>query len=912
MNIMASQVRPRFIERDSTPRISGPMSRLLNNDERSRDMQLLSRRRDRSTSSSDSPSHRPLLPPPPPPSSLTPERIYIEDREFDEDIPLSHLHHADVNGFWNPCDTDLTVHLKLSAQEDIDESLEEFCRMWRMGDFVSAKRFFAENLQDHLDEPDILIEYAEMLLEQGDYNSLSRIMVDTRFNRIISNARDDSDGEMLYQYWKIMHGFTTTHTITADPTGLDLSYNMTIDEIDPQRELYSSLLRQGRIWDLYDITQSRMMDSAIDVTKDWSDDPDIRKRIECLIKDWSSTVHGYNTSTTLALLGILASYAQKLTIGVGMGAILLKGKSEGLLEYIVDQSTSLAISVMENDPKSMRSRSFMMWILAKSHNAFPNQLQLRLKHLESSPGVTTVRYSHPLPSYIPAEAENPGWGVDKEIPELEAPVRMVVKSSRALGDYRTEAMSLQWLIQSSAKPAQELEELGSLQKEIQGDIFSYANTLLTRYLVCETEASKNSLKREISEILSIEPYDFGLSFRQVWALRMLQHTLESNKALAQKYLEEADLVYKRLGENDQREIDERLHIEQRLLPHTDTSQAPGFSEEQLQSEEDRLILEHEILKAKRKHLKIQQDDQVPDNQSTSDFKIIASPHILEGKKMTISFQDVENPSEKHEMSYQLNTSEAVIKGPEIFDGYQIEPQGSGKEMKAVKINQDTSLDMREQRHGIHQYQQTVTDGELTEGRALAGSKHSGRYSGVQDSIQDEPLEKLNEVRRILYLLERELVKATENSSSERGDEIANQRKFLRTAIEDRRKEIQTIEQQIKAEEPVPFTRNESSTSTSTNSGAVAPHGEHDRTAAKNRRLERQRETTPQEDESDHWPLEISDDDVPISKEVKEKKKKQERQSTRSELRGRSQTPESDASVSSAERTSNDQPRQASE
>ncbi|KAI1470662.1 uncharacterized protein F4812DRAFT_274274 [Daldinia caldariorum] len=483
MNIMAyravPEVPPRSARRGSTPRIADSMSRLFHEDEISREMQLVPKRRDRSTSSStDSLPRRPLLSPPsPPPSSFIPERRYIRHDEFDEDLPLSYLHHAGVNGFWNQCDTDLTVHLKLSVQEDIDEILEEFCRIWRMGDFVSAKQFFAENLQDHLDKPDVLVEYAEMLLEQGDYSSLSKIMVDTRFNTIISNARDDSDGEMLYQYWKTMHGFVTTHTITADSTGLDSSYNMTIDEMDPKRlistaeikmhallyrmpkildllpsftryseslyrELYSSLLRQGRIWDLYDISQSRMIDSAIDVTKDWSDDPDIRKRIECLIKDWTSTVHGYNTSTTLALLGILATYAQRLIIGIGMGAILLKGKSDGLLEYVVNQSTPLAISVMENNLKSMRSRSFMMWMLAKSHNAFPNQLQARLKHLESEPGVTSIRYSHPLPNYIPAEGENPGWGVDKVIPDLEAPIKMVVKASRALGDYRTQAMSI--------------------------------------------------------------------------------------------------------------------------------------------------------------------------------------------------------------------------------------------------------------------------------------------------------------------------------------------------------------------------------------------------------------------------------------------------------------------------------------
>lgn len=68
---------------------------------------------------------------------------------------------------------DHTVHLELDLVEDFDEELEEFNRLVRIGSFSIAKAFFDLHLKAHISDPYVFVQYAEMLLEKGDFQSLS-------------------------------------------------------------------------------------------------------------------------------------------------------------------------------------------------------------------------------------------------------------------------------------------------------------------------------------------------------------------------------------------------------------------------------------------------------------------------------------------------------------------------------------------------------------------------------------------------------------------------------------------------------------------------------------------------------------------------------------------------------------------
>jgi hypothetical protein len=109
-----------------------------------------------------------------------------------------------IDGVYNSFQSnDLTVHLDLDIQDDLDDSLEEFSRLCRVGDFVTASRFFAENLQSYLDNPYVLVQYAEMLVQQGEYKSMMRLD-DSPIQHLNSQMAGQEEGGLLKDYWELL------------------------------------------------------------------------------------------------------------------------------------------------------------------------------------------------------------------------------------------------------------------------------------------------------------------------------------------------------------------------------------------------------------------------------------------------------------------------------------------------------------------------------------------------------------------------------------------------------------------------------------------------------------------------------------------------------------------------------------
>lgn len=117
-----------------------------------------------------------------------------------------------ANGVWDSHDgIEITVRLELrelSPQEYFDEILEEFYRLQRLGHFASAKQFFEENLREHIEEPRVLMAYVENLLEQGDYDTLSKVD-DDAMRRACDNLVENDDMLLLTMYWKLIKELTT-------------------------------------------------------------------------------------------------------------------------------------------------------------------------------------------------------------------------------------------------------------------------------------------------------------------------------------------------------------------------------------------------------------------------------------------------------------------------------------------------------------------------------------------------------------------------------------------------------------------------------------------------------------------------------------------------------------------------------
>ncbi|XDG09470.1 hypothetical protein ABKA04_009085 [Annulohypoxylon sp. FPYF3050] len=378
-----------------------------------------------------------------------------------------------ADGVWDSHDgIEITVRLELelSPQEYFDEILEEFYRLQRLGHFASAKQFFEENLREHIEEPRVLMAYVENLLEQGDYDTLSKVD-DDAMRRACDNLVENDDRLLLTIYWKLIKELTTYYKpyrprmplarrgdvpesingalpmeavderdltsiediidkfrvmVTASGSNvssteikvLGLIYRLcsiTDDRTLHERlrqfpssfhaELYTNLLREGRIWDFRDLTVSTTLENIFIVEYCG----DIRK----IVEDWPTTT---DTSVTLALLDILATHLIYKLDGP-------LARIDNDVEFLIRQCERLVLSVMGNDEENMKSRSCTKWMLAVAqfidvggpHNArsFENKLS-------EWPGILLPSKKHMLPQYIPEGIENPGWKKERD-QQLEKP-----------------------------------------------------------------------------------------------------------------------------------------------------------------------------------------------------------------------------------------------------------------------------------------------------------------------------------------------------------------------------------------------------------------------------------------------------------------------------------------------------------
>lgn len=76
---------------------------------------------------------------------------------------------------------DMTVHLNLPTTDDIGLELEEFSILRRLGNFKAAKAYFKERLGTHRRKPYVFVQYAQMLLDAGDYKALGRLRPEAVF-----------------------------------------------------------------------------------------------------------------------------------------------------------------------------------------------------------------------------------------------------------------------------------------------------------------------------------------------------------------------------------------------------------------------------------------------------------------------------------------------------------------------------------------------------------------------------------------------------------------------------------------------------------------------------------------------------------------------------------------------------------
>lgn len=143
--------------------------------------------------------------------SQTRARRYSDDDDVDIHIIRRGAHDVlprrHVDGIWDPGQSsDLTVHLNLDIKEDLDEEIEHFCYLHRIGSFLEARTFFDEHLVAHMDKPYVFVMFAEMLFRQGNYREICDLDA-----RVITSLHEEVEKPLyvhiLKGLWVLM--FTT-------------------------------------------------------------------------------------------------------------------------------------------------------------------------------------------------------------------------------------------------------------------------------------------------------------------------------------------------------------------------------------------------------------------------------------------------------------------------------------------------------------------------------------------------------------------------------------------------------------------------------------------------------------------------------------------------------------------------------
>ncbi|TGJ84571.1 hypothetical protein E0Z10_g4180 [Xylaria hypoxylon] len=506
----------------------------------------------------------------------------------------------DVDGILTPSSGDLTVHLTMDLEEDLEDRLDEMNRLSRLGHFSSANRFFQEHLHHHIDNPYVLVQYADLLLHQGDLKGVTLLKDDAMYKRE-GEQPDSRELRTLRVNWELLQILAKSRTLDALSGAPDVFgeavnlFTVMAKEISPDRSissteieilaltlqltsrpalnskwlrygsraltafsitllhLYQTLLRQGRIWDFHDLVV--LMPTIEDIKALTYDvfGKDLIPSLGILITDWSDSVHGYDASTTLGLLSIMTH-------------IMLEPveASEKECIDILKLCLPLAISIAENDPSSLKSRPYLRLLLAKSRfaeTASRQAIDTLTTRLQSAQGVFYHSDIALLPIYVPSENETPQWGITDQPPELKTPVRLVLRSAIELGDLETEVLARQELLRLSSNPREEFDTLCALQLSRQGDLNGYGLSLASKYLVSNTKEAKEELAILISRLLSKVASTDYWDPSQEWILNMLLYKLEGRSPSAIKHmLERSNTDYQNMEEPFLREISRKMPI----------------------------------------------------------------------------------------------------------------------------------------------------------------------------------------------------------------------------------------------------------------------------------------------------------------------------------------------------------------
>ncbi|KAK1517866.1 uncharacterized protein CCOS01_12123 [Colletotrichum costaricense] len=467
------------------------------------------------------------------------------------------------------CPHDVTIHSELSATDDLDEELEQYSRLVRLGRFEDAQRYFDYCLLHFIDNPYIIDLYCRSLFARWDFHALSQVeekyasrlrpgilkaSFHTRLElarRQCGNVLEDERVSPKIQKWLDDADFIEEHWPKLDSTEIrTLSSLLSLSNTNllgpgELAQVYSNLRDEGRIWDFRDLLENllpicrnstyRALETLLanEDKKGEDTDENLAQLVERIREDWETIAPDEESS--FALLDIFTT----LTL-TSMGA-----RTNAMVKTIFELATKHALEVVGIQSTNTKSRPYLRWIITKvlleqyvDHKI--TGVFALASHLNSLPGLCLpLEIQVPMNYaiiYAPVDDETPKWQPDPSTTSgHDGALRTVLRVAEELGDTPMQATCLQLLIYQCSQPKLLLDKLGDLWRST-GSPLGYLNTRLYCYIPASltTPESRESIRREI--LLAGEIPSRGSASR---AKNMILRALSSNKEEKDVYLSRA-------------------------------------------------------------------------------------------------------------------------------------------------------------------------------------------------------------------------------------------------------------------------------------------------------------------------------------------------------------------------------------
>ncbi|KAL3303969.1 tetratricopeptide repeat domain-containing protein [Colletotrichum asianum] len=412
---------------------------------------------------------------------------------------------------------DVSLSADAGITDDFEEPLEEYSRLWRLGQFEAARTLFDQCLLDLIENPYVLEQHGQCLLEMLDYNTLAQLAKE--FPPRPAEGAVQTSWYLLLRRAEVSCELDfPTVQVLKNAIYLDDNSLMSMSAQD-LNGLYLHLKAEERIWEFRDLFHEclaayglkeifRMMFGEKD-EKGSRWEVDI---VQTICDDWSAAV-----------------------------------EDEAVSFAFLDIFTTIALASMAQPDNSRTASRYFEYTSAKPVGLAA--LRNRLRMLPGKVRISRRVFPHQnIPMYAPVEDESPEWRPNStpDTEENSVVIRMVLKTAQKICDTELQAACIQELIYISPAPEELLDELSSLWKSV-GNLRRHNQTHLYRYLCIPASPPEPREKLRQDILLSGEFSSAGFSqYAQYMVLRALSSRLHEKSA----YSKRARSLQQALDEDD--------------------------------------------------------------------------------------------------------------------------------------------------------------------------------------------------------------------------------------------------------------------------------------------------------------------------------------------------------------------------